>query len=452
MSVPATTPQRASAPARYWTFGDAAASGNRERNEKITLNSAARNLLPVLEDAVSRHLISDVPLGVFLSSGLDSTAIVALASRAQKDLRTFTVVFPEREFSEAKVARSTAKHFGTQHEELLLNGEEMLAHLDDAVASLDQPSMDGINTYFVSWAAHRAGLKVALSGTGGDEVFGGYSTFRSAPRAARLASIGRRLPRALRSATAGAVGRAGGGRGDAARKIASLWTNSDALPHPYFFTRSLFTPNHVAALRGNSRMFSESSPWWIWLAESTQQAATLDSFTAVSCLEVRSYLVNTLLRDTDSVSMAHSLEVRVPLLDHVLVEFVAQLPAAAKLRRGQNKALLVETLRAILPKEVIGQRKRTFTFPWERWLRGSLAPRIRSGLADLAPALAGHLDPATVHAVWLAFEAAHTNWSRPWSLYVLNEWCRRNLEAQPVGENQVASGVLDLAARSQASA
>jgi asparagine synthase (glutamine-hydrolysing) len=452
MSVSAAAPQRACAPAPYWTFGRAASRGFPKREKKITLNSAASNLLPLLEDAISRHLIADVPLGVFLSSGLDSTAIVALASRAQKDLRTFTVVFPEQEFSEAKLARATAKHFGTHHEELMLSGEEMLAHLDDAVAALDQPTMDGINTYFVSWAAHRAGLKVALSGTGGDEVFGGYSTFRSAPRAARLASIGRRLPRALRSATAQAVGRAGGGRGDAARKIASLWTNADDLPHPYFFTRSLFTPSHVAALRGNSKISVQQSPWWAWLAESARQAATLDSFAAVSCLESRSYLVNTLLRDTDSVSMAHSLEVRVPLLDHVLVEFVAQIPAAAKSRRGENKALLVEALRAILPKEIIHQRKRTFTFPWEHWFRGALGPRIRAGLAELTPALAGHLDAATVRAVWLAFEAARTNWSRPWSLYVLNEWCRRNLDVRSADDVQAAAGVSDLAAHSQASA
>jgi asparagine synthase (glutamine-hydrolysing) len=452
MSVPVATPQRANAPEPYWNFGEAAKGEITDDKEKITLDSAARNLLSVLEDAITRHLIADVPLGVFLSSGLDSTAIVALASRAQKDIRTFTVIFPEQEFSEAKLARATAKHFGTQHEELLLGGEEMLARLDDAVASLDQPTMDGINTYFVSWAAHRAGLKVALSGTGGDEVFGGYSTFRSAPRATRLAKFGRRLPRALRSATASAVARASGSRGDAARKIASLWTDSGALPDPYFFTRSLFTPDHVSALRGNSREFDRHSPWWNWLAESSRQAAGLDSFAAVSCLEARTYLVNTLLRDTDSVSMAHSLEVRVPLLDHVLVETVAQLPESAKRRRGQNKALLVESLRSILPKEVLGQRKRTFTFPWERWLRGALAPRIRAGLADLAPALAGHLDAQTVRTVWLAFEAAHTNWSRPWSLYVLNEWCRRNLEAQTAMDSRHPSGVLDLAARSQASA
>ncbi len=418
----------------YWSFGDAAT--HKSEKQPTSLGAAAAMVRPLLEDAVKGHLISDVPLGVFLSSGLDSTAIVALASRAQAGLHTFTVVFPEQEFSEAEMARATAKHFGTQHQELLLGGEEMLEHLDEAVSSLDQPSMDGINTFFVSWAARRAGLKVALSGLGGDEVFGGYSTFTSARRTSRVAAIGRKVPRAVRSATAAAVGRAGAGRGDAGRKLAALWRNAESLPHPYFFTRALFTPDHVRALHGAAKTSGTDAPWRAWMTETARQAAGFDTFTAVSCLEARSYMVNTLLRDTDSVSMAHSLEVRVPLLDHVLVEAVAKLPAAAKQRRGVGKALLVEALRGILPENVMGQRKRTFTFPWEHWLRGSLAGRVSAGLAKPAPALAGHLDAGTVNAVWLAFAAAKTNWSRPWSLYVLNQWCRRHLEVGQAEERR----------------
>jgi len=413
-------------PRAYWTFGDAARET--ASSSKMTLHSAAREVRTLLEEAVSCHLLSDVPLGVFLSSGLDSTAIVALASRVQRGLHTFTVVFSEQDFSEAELARQTARRFGTEHQELLLRGEEMIEQLDDAVGALDQPTMDGINTYFVSLSAKRVGLKVALSGLGGDEIFGGYATFASVPRAARLANAARCLPRALRSTTAGAVARAGARKSDAQRKLAALWRDAGSLPHPYFFTRALFTPGQTSHLRGGMCDLQSATPWRLWLDDSARQATELDSFAGVSCLEARSYMAQTLLRDADSVSMAHSLEVRVPLLDHLLVEYVSRLPARAKQRRGVNKALLVEALRDLLPPEVIGQRKRTFTFPWQHWLRGPLAPRVGAGISELSPALHAHLDGETVRAVWAAFEANQTNWSRPWSLYVLNEWCRRHLD------------------------
>ncbi|HXN64163.1 MAG TPA: asparagine synthase (glutamine-hydrolyzing) [Candidatus Acidoferrales bacterium] len=426
LQIPAGGPVKNAVPQSYWNFGDAALP--EASAIEISFESAARGLRPLLEEAVRGHLLSDVPLGIFLSSGIDSTAIVALAARAQAGLQTFTVVFEEQDFSEAAIARATARQFDTQHQELLLRGGEMLDHLDDAVGSLDQPTMDGMNTYFVSWAVHRAGLKVALSGLGGDEIFGGYATFASVPRAARLARASRYVPRAVRSRTADLIGRAGGPEGDARRKVAALWNDSRDLPHPYFFARALFTPEQVARLRGGDCDLQEPTPWRKWLIDSARQAARLDSFSAVSCLEARSYMAQTLLRDTDSVSMAHSLEVRVPLLDHLLVEHVSRLQARVKQRSGVNKALLVEALRDVLPEEVIGQRKKTFTFPWQHWLRGPLAPKVGASLADVAPALAAHLDAETVRAVWSAFESNQMNWSRPWSLYVLSEWCNRHLD------------------------
>ncbi len=422
----------AAQPQAYWDFAEAAL-----RSPKPI--EATPQLRPLLEDAVRSHLIADVPLGLFLSSGLDSTALAALASREQQGLHTFTVVFPEQDFSEAELARRTARRFGTRHEELMLSGEEMLARLDQAVGALDQPTMDGINTYFVSWAARQVGLKVALSGLGGDEVFGGYSTFRSSPRAERLAALSSVVPGGVRSATASAAVRIGRSRrrGDAAHKLAALWRNPASLPHPYFFMRALFTPEQVESLfhgaaatrRHKLRPAApDNSPWRAWLEETARQAERLDGFTAVSCLEMRSYMVNTLLRDTDAVSMSHSLEVRVPLLDHRLVEFVAQLPEPAK-RRGAPKALLAEALGELLPGEVVGQRKRTFTFPWELWLRGALRQRVTQGLENLTPALQPVLDGEAVRAVWQDFLSGRTNWSRPWSLYVLNEWSRRHLES-----------------------
>ena len=158
----------------------------------------AKHVRSLLENAVASHLIADVPVGVFLSSGLDSTAIAALASRARAGIHTFTVAFADAEFSEAEIARRTASRLGTAHSELTLSHDEMIARLDEAIAAFDQPSMDGINTYFVSWAARQAGLKVALSGLGSDEIFGGYSSFRDTSKVARaMAALARLFPRPL---------------------------------------------------------------------------------------------------------------------------------------------------------------------------------------------------------------------------------------------------------------
>ncbi len=411
-------------PESYWDAGIAAASnGHRTRAAK----QAQAEVRELLEASVRRHLIADVPVGVFLSGGIDSTALASLASREVSGVHTFTVAFQEHEFNEAAVARRTSATFNTQHQELLLTSGDMLARLSDAVSALDQPSMDGINTYFVSWAATQAGLKVALSGLGGDEVFGGYSTFQRTPHFQRVKSLGGMVPDRLRAAMAAAVTSDGFAPGDAARKIAALWNEPESLPDAYYFSRALFTPPQVGALLRGGEAPANELLWWNWLSASARQARKLDPFTAVSCMETQSYLVNTLLRDTDAMSMAHSLEVRVPFLDHELVEYVTQLPESIKLRKGTPKALLISALADLLPREVVEQTKRGFTFPWASWLKGPLKQKIQTGLAEFSPALAGVLNVGEVRAVWKSYLEGHTSWSRPWSLYVLNEWARKNL-------------------------
>jgi asparagine synthase (glutamine-hydrolysing) len=383
----------------------------------------------LLEDSVRKHLIADVPVGVFLSSGIDSTALAALASREVAGVHTFTVAFPESEFSEAVIARRTAQTFGTTHSEVMLSGDDMLARLPEAVGALDQPTMDGINTYFVSASAREAGLKVALSGLGGDEVFGGYNSFRRTPRYQRLARVGSGVPAGMRSAMASAMAGAGGRfmADDAARKLATLWKDSAALPDPYYFGRMLFTPEQVSGLMIGQTRSATTSLWRDWFTESASQARQLDPFAAVTCLEAESYLVNTLLRDTDSMSMAHSLEVRVPFLDHPLVEFVTHLPQQVKLRKDTPKALLVAALEDLLPAEVVHQAKRGFTFPWANWLRGPLRAKIENGLSELSPALREIVNTKSALGVWQSYLDGKTTWSRPWSLYVLNEWVKKNL-------------------------
>src|SRR5579872_205858 len=214
ITLRAGAPTAAVQPRRYWDFSTAALQT--DSTQPKNFNDAAIQLRSLLEETVRDHMIADVPLGVFLSSGLDSTALVALGSRIQSDLHTFTVVFPEQRYSESKISRETAKRFKTDHQEVMLAPDTLVAQLDDAVKSLDQPTMDGLNTYFVSRAARQSGLKVALSGLGSDEIFGGYSTFVSTPRAASVARLGRWVPSPLRRLTAGLAARIA--TGDAARK------------------------------------------------------------------------------------------------------------------------------------------------------------------------------------------------------------------------------------------
>ena len=401
--------------------------------------SAAKALGPLLEDSVRAHLIADVPVGLFLSSGLDSGAIAALAARQHAGIQSFTLAFPGTAFDESGLTRAVAARCGTKHSELALQGHEIPARLDEALAALDQPTMDGINTYFVSWAARQVGLKVALSGLGGDELFAGYSTFADTPRLAWVAGAAKMLPAGVRKASAGVVLRAfrAGRSPDAARKAAAVWRDSTRLPHEYYFSRALFPPGEIEKLMEPrfrpSSVAADGSlePTWLgWLERAADQTRSMGDVGRVSWLEMRSYMASTLLRDTDAVSMARSLEVRVPLLDTPLVEFVSALPERARQRNGVQKALLVEALGTLLPAEITAQRKRTFTLPWEQWLRGPLKTRLAESFANLTPPLRAFLKIGGIGSVWQSFLAGRTTWSRPWAIFVLNEWMRRQ-RAEP---------------------
>lgn len=409
-------------PKPYWTVRDATRALPSDSS-----NAAPARIRTALRNSVKRHLIADVPLGIFLSSGTDSTALAAIARKEQTPIKTFTVAFSEESFSEGADARAAAKYLDTDHSELLLSAEEMRLCLDEAVAAFDQPSADGINTYFVSWAARQSGLKVALSGLGSDEIFGGYSTFSDTPRLASLIAASRYVPRSLRSAVSTVLVSMSrhANRPDALRKAIAAFRNSSDFSHPYFYTRMLFAPADVARLlRGG---LSGGAEWQQWLREAVQEVVKLDDFTSVSWLETRSYLVDMLLRDTDTMSMHHSLEVRVPFLDDEVVRAALSCPVTAKRNNGMRKRLLLEAIGDLLPPGVGRQVKRTFTLPWELWLRGPLRAKIEEGLGNCDPYLAEVIDIREVKRIWNDFLAGHTSWSRAWSIFVLNEWAKRNL-------------------------
>jgi len=398
---------------RYWDWPAETWEGTPEE--------AVREVREVLKEAVCSHLVADVPLGVFLSGGLDSAALVALATEAGEPVHTFTLVFEEEAFNEGEVARRTARLFGANHREVFISASELLASLPQAVEDLDQPTMDGINTWFVSRAAREAGLKVALSGVGGDELFAGYSTFGAVPRMARLRALLGSLGRPL-APLSGLLPLGP----DARRKARSLLEGDLPFHHPYFLARALFPPRvALARLSPEARdALPKDSPWRARVRETLERAERMDPVNAVSYLECNHYMLSTLLRDTDQMSMAHSLEVRVPFLDHRVVERVLALPGPRKVRdsSGRRKPLLVSALNGLLPGELALLPKRTFTLPWEVWLKGPLRKEVEEVLGKPPEALKGLIDPDAVRSLWEEYLKGHTTWSRPWALYVLYQW------------------------------
>jgi len=387
-------------------------------------------LRDLLVETIREWLVSDVPLGIFLSGGIDSASVLSLARKALGDkapLHTFTIAFREEAFNEAPWARQVAQKFGAEHKEVLVTPEEVLACLPEALRAMDQPTMDGINTYFVSAALKKSGLTVALSGLGGDEVFAGYSTFQSVPRLWRWQKW-RSVPLVPKGAEV--LASLLPVPPDTKAKLRSWLKGESYLPDDlavpcsaYLFARALFAPEAVRELFPASDGL-DLSLWHERVAEVWAEAEGFEELGKVSVLELRHYLLNTLLRDTDSMSMAHSLEVRPPLLDIAIVRTVLSLPNDWKQDGKTPKALLVEAV-GDLPSPIVFRRKTTFTFPWAIWLRGALRPMTERALMTL-PDFISNMRPERVRTVWQNFRDGKTSWSRVWALAVLSFWLLEN--------------------------
>ena len=412
---------------RYWDLVDETGGSGEDSIRGLDEEHAGEQLQPVLEEAVRLQLVSDVPVGVFLSGGIDSSALVSVLSRGGITPSTFSIVFREAEFSEGEFSRAIAQRFHTDHHEITVSQSDLLAAIPDALRAMDLPTMDGVNTFFVSRETRRAGVKVVLSGLGGDEVFAGYSSFHAVPRMESFARFWKHVPHLLRDSTA-SVFAAVAPESDKSRKLISLATDNGRLMHPYFLSRMLFTAQQrdllSPSMDGTAIDASTRTQ-----RESLERTASLDPVNRVSYLESRCYMLNTLLRDADFMSMSQGLEVRVPLIDHQLAKQVLALPGKWKLN-GTPKKLLVAALAGSLPDEVVLRRKRGFTLPFERWMREELRPEIEPVLqakrVNDGP-LGQLLNGRQVQKVWQDFLRGAVSWSRPWSLYVLQRWCEQHL-------------------------
>ncbi len=381
-----------------------------------------------LRQAIRWRLVSDVPLGVFLSGGLDSSVVAAIASASTdaSPVRTFTITFPEKRFAEGHKARRVAQHLKTEHHEILISQESMLGALPDALAAMDQPTVDGINTYFVSRATKQGGVTVALSGLGGDELFAGYRSFRRVPQ---METAERLLPGWLREMAGNALALLPRRRD---RKSSTWLRGRYGYGHPFYLSRLLLTPAQVARLwRPEWLLKVDFRLYQPLMNDVARLLASADPVNRVSSLELATYLRNTLLRDSDCMSMANSLELRVPLLDHSLTEFVLRAPGAWKLDGKLHKPLLLAAAGELLPAEIARQPKRGFEFPWVQWMRSELREDVHKTLADPGEALQDVLDWRGVAELWNGFLHGTVHWSRPWLFYVLKKWMQRNFTASP---------------------
>jgi asparagine synthase (glutamine-hydrolysing) len=405
-----------------------------ERPATATMDEA--RLEEVLEECVRLHLASDVPLGVFLSGGVDSSAVANLARRASRSpVHTFTLAFEEAEYDESPIARKVAAAIGTQHREVVLTEGRFVAELEAAVESLDQPTFDGLNSYYTSRAVREAGFTVALVGTGGDELFGGYASFRDLPVLLRWSRRMGWVPPAWRASLARWMVAAMQGSQGAVppqtrwAKLPEMVRRGDDLLALYQLAYALFLPEFQRQLLAESArgalVDGLPAPTRASLLRETRSRSPLS---ALSVMEQRLFLGERLLRDNDAASMAASIEQRLPLVDQVLFESVDRVPDPARYHPLRKKALLRRLGLKGLDPALFERPKSGFVLPYDRWIRKGLGGAMDETMRDAEAVRRAGLNPDAVGRLWRAFVegAPGIYWSRVWALFVLVRWCHRH--------------------------
>lgn len=431
----------------HWTFGTIPRSTEIcSTREAFTTELRAR-----LETTIRAHVIADVPVGAFLSGGLDSAVVVGLMTRISgARLKTFSITFPEAAFSEADAAAQTAQHFGTEHHPVELTGSRLAGDLDRILGHFDQPTGDGINTYYASQAARAGGVTVALSGLGGDELFGGYPSFRDLPRLAHWLPWWRALPRALRDQLVARLR-----RGDTRRrKLADFLQHARNLPELAALQRRVFDGRtRRSLLNPDLNLFSSSQirAHHPELDALTRELEGAGEFATISAWELRTYMADVLLRDSDVMSMRHSLELRVPFIDRPFIEWLWRQPSRFKDEQNPPKAALAAAVRDILPADLLTRKKQGFTLPFPLWMKRELKPFLDATFAADSIGQSGLFNPDPTAAFWQDFVKGSDDrgWSRVWSLAVLIDFANRRMPAGTKALSEPRGSVVELSTRTE---
>ncbi len=409
----------------YWSLRQPASTESRPASHYQDFVGELRSRL---EDSVRAHALADVPVGAFLSGGIDSGALVALLARHTPGrLKTFTLAFDEREYSEQTAARRLADHVGTDHYEQIITGADVADQLPTILDRMDQPTGDGTNVYFASALAARSGVKAVVSGLGGDELFGGYPSFSQLPRIARLLPLWRGVPASVRRALIAALRARGTVR---SLKLADFLAYARDLNEIASLQRSVFSePARLTLLAHDTRrLVARLGPMHPMLDDFAFELHATESLRTVSSWEMRTYMTDVLLSDSDVFSMAHSLELRTPFIDSQLVRWLWQQPESFVFTPGRYKGALHDAVADLLPLTQKSHTKLGFSLPFPLWIRGPLRSFMEDMFSSASLINCPWLDPVAVQSLWRDYLRSNDtrNWSRVWSLAMLIAFLQRH--------------------------
>ena len=405
----------------YWSLENPPNRGG--VSDKATAQKKIRELLTA---SIERRMISDVPLGAFLSGGIDSSAVVALMSEcSERRVDTFTVSFAEKQFDESRYADIIAKKYNTNHTTIRLSPDDFLKGLPEALDATDAPSGDGLNTYIVSKATKEAGITVALSGLGGDELFAGYQYPRHFQQINNRMSLYWQLPHGLRKGMVAVAQKTLSSNPKRSRQLEMLRSETPTIDAIYPYFRMINTESEASNLMASNGF--DAVIIRQLLKDRQGPLSKLPLISQVTVAELLGYTLNVLLKDTDQFSMASALEVREPFFDYTLIEYVLTLPDAWKYDPKTPKSLLVNSLAPLLPDEIVYRSKMGFVFPWKHWLLNELRSFCEENINYLAKM--ADFNAVSVKAEWSMFvksNGASGSYVKIWQLVVLAYWLKKN--------------------------